>query len=380
MSVAGETTPEFNIIQSLDGLDELEQSWNDLFAAHGNGPQLFQSYNFIWQWAHQFKKPPANLRIITAHLDGELVIAAPLCLERKCGLKILTWAGSPVSQYGDILMKDHVDNLHWLKDAFKYICKTLRPDLFYLRKTRFDADVTPFLENNAATILEENAAPYIEIRGAENFTEFSKRYSQRSRKSKRRHRRKLEEHGTLSFAMLEEGDEANAAARHAITLKRQWLNDMKIISPAFKTDSLDRFFDNSSKANDHPVGILVSKLSVEDRPVALEIGMRAKSYYGAHLGAYDPAYIAHSPGTLQIQDTIAELITKGVETIDLFAPGDLYKYEWTDQSVPVYDFSYAVTALGRAYEEAYLLRIRPTLKIAATNLSKKWHQLSAGRR
>lgn len=376
MSVAGETTPELNIIQSLAGLNELEQSWNELFVDHGRGPQLFQSFNFIWQWARQIQSPEKTLRILTAHLDGKLVIVAPLCLERKCGLKILTWAGSPVAQYGDILMQVHVDNLHWLKDAFKFICSSLRPDLFYLRKTRFDAAVTPFLENNAATILEENAAPYIEIRGAENFTEFNKRYSQRSRKSKRRHRRKLEEHGQIAFSLLEEGEEANAAANHAMALKRQWLNDLKIISPAFKTDILDRFFDDSSKPGDHSIGLLVSKLCVEDQPVALEIGMRAKNYYCAHLGAYDPAFIAHSPGTLQMQDTIAELITRGVEIIDLLAPGDQYKYEWTDQSVPVYDFSYPVSALGRAYEEAYLLRLRPTLKIAATSLSAKLRQFS----
>lgn len=376
MSVAGETTPEFNIIQSFAGLKDLQQSWNELFEAHGRGPQLFQSFNFIWHWANQTPSPEKKLRIVTAHLDGELVIVAPLYMERKFGLKVLSWAGGPVAQYGDILMKDHVDNLMWLKDAFKYVCETLRPDLFYLRKTRFDAAVTPLLENNAATILEENAAPYIEIRGAESFTEFSKRYSQRSRKSKRRHRRKLEEHGELGFALLVESSEANAAANHAIALKRQWLNDMKIISPAFKTDILDRFFDATSKPGDHPIGLLVSQLSVAEKPVALEIGMRAKNYYGAHLGAYDPAYIAHSPGTLQMQDTIAGLINEGIEIIDLFAPGDQYKYEWTDQSVPVYDFAYSVTMLGRAFEEVYLLRLRPTLKITAKSLSARLRQLS----
>jgi CelD/BcsL family acetyltransferase involved in cellulose biosynthesis len=362
--------PTFSIITTISEFNKLQEEWNTLFEAHASGTQLFQTYNWIWHWIHQFENNPKDIKILTGHIDKKLVLLAPLVQENKLGLKILKWVGEPVSQYGDILIAEDPQNLQWLKAGFNYLNDTLKPDLFYLRKTRFDAAITPLLEMYSATILEETAAPYIEVLGDKDFTEFNKRYSQKSRKAKRRHRRKLEEKGPLTFNLYEEGSEANRAANHAINLKREWLKATKTISPAFNGPLIDNFFDATSKENNHSANIKVSELCVDNHPAAIEIGILVKDYYGAHLGVYDPAYIAHSPGSLQMQDTIAALIEKGVKVIDLFAPGDKYKYEWTDLSVPVYDFAYSTSLKGKIYEEAFLKRARPALKSAVQTVSK----------
>ena len=368
--------PQFDIIQTEQQFNTLETDWNNLFQSAGRGPHLFQTYNWLWHWIKE--QAPSNLCILTGRIEGELVLVAPLILENKSGIKIIKWAGEPVSQYGDILIKNHIDNLQWLKQGFTYLKETIAPDLYYLRKTRFDASIHPLLENYNATIVEETVAPYIEILGATTFTEFNKRYSQRSRKSKRRHRRKLEEKGNLSFSLFKEGAEALKAATHAIHLKRQWLTELGIISPAFKGDFFDRFFKRSTQENDHPAGLRVSQLSLNEQPVALEIGVMNGTYYGAHLGAYDRTYIAHSPGSLQMQDTIAALIDEQVEIIDLFAPGDNYKFEWTDKSIPVYDFSFNLTLKGKIYEKIYLKLLRPKLKQGLTQLSSLTKNLKKG--
>lgn len=362
--------PTFSIITTISEFNELQEEWNTLFETHASGTQLFQTYNWIWHWINQFENNPKDIKILTGYIDEKLVLLAPLVQEKKLGLKILKWVGEPVSQYGDILIEEDPQNLQWLKAGFNYLNDTLKPDLFYLRKTRFDAAITPLLEMYNATILEETAAPYIEILGDKDFTEFNKRYSQRSRKAKRRHRRKLEEKGPLTFNLYEESNEANRAANHAINLKREWLKATKTVSPAFNSSIIDDFFDAASKENNHSANIKVSELCVDNHPAAIEIGIFVKDYYGAHLGVYDPAYIAHSPGSLQMQDTIAALIEKGVKVIDLFAPGDTYKYEWTDLSVPVYDFAYSTSLKGKIYEEAFLKRARPALKSAVQTVSK----------
>jgi len=369
MSVSGENTPEFNIAQSWDEFEALENKWNRLFEENGRGPQLFQSFNWVWHWINQYPSAPKNLIILTGHIDDELVIIAPLVIEKKFGIKIIKWLGEPVSQYGDILIKTDINNIQWLNKGLSYLKNKLKPDLFYMRKTRFDAAITPLLENFSATVLEETQAPYIEILGAKNFTDFNKRYSQRSRKSKRRHRRKLEEKGKITFSLNKEGNEAKKATMHALRLKREWLKAIGMISPAFNGPILDRFFTNVAITKDHATGLRVSQLCVDDRPAAIELGFQSKNYYGAHLGAYEADFIAHSPGSLQMQDTIASLINEGIQTIDLFAPGDPYKFEWTDQSVPVYDFSYPISMKGHLFEKIYLKRLRPALKSHAKSLS-----------
>lgn len=368
MSAANGQSIDFKLIRTEHEIAALEDRWNNLFKTAGRGPQLFQSFSWFNHWRKSCQNKHDNLLLLTGYDEGELVVVAPLVIEKKAGVKIIKWAGEPVSQYGDILIKDDASNLQWLKDGFNFLIKATKADLIYLRKTRFDSAVTPLLENYAATVLEENVAPYIETLGANSFTEFNKRYSQRSRKSKRRHRRKLEEKGKLTFHLHKPGNEAEKLARHAIQLKRDWLRHLGLISPAFIGNRLDDFFSAATRSNDNS-GILVSELRLDERPIALEIGIRHGAYYGAHLGAYDPAFIAHGPGSLQMQETIGALINEGVEIIDLFAPGDTYKFEWTDQSVPVYDFAYPTSPLGTIYEKLYLKCARPGLKKIAGKVS-----------
>ena len=370
MSENGGLSLDFKLIRTVLEFHALEADWQELFSKIGRGPQLFQSYNWIWHWINCYHNTGNELLILTGRDQGELVLIAPLVCEYVHKIKMIKWIGEPVSQYGDILLKDDRNNLQWLKDGFNFLYQETKPDIFYLRKTRFDSSITPLLENYDATIIEETAAPYIETLGAQTFTEFNKRYSQRNRKSKRRHRRKLEEHGRLSFDFFKEGAQAEQAAQHAIDLKRQWLKSIGLISPAFQGTILDRFFKQASCSKTHPTGLRVSQLRVDDRPAAIEIGIQNNGYYGAHLGAYDPDFIAHSPGSLQMQDTISALIDEGVEIIDLFAPGDPYKFEWTQQSVPVYDFSYPLSIKGHIYEKMYLKRARPWIKKCVTKLSE----------
>ena len=64
--------------------------------------------------------------------------------------------------------------------------------------------------------------------------------------------------------------------------------------------------------------------------------------------------------------------------IDLFAPEDKYKLEWTDLSTPVYDFAYPVTLTGKAYQRLYLQLIRPFLKRIAPSIKKLISPLKPG--
>ena len=127
-------TPTFSIIKTAKEFDGLKQEWNELFEAHGTGTQLFQTYNWIWHWINQFDLAPRNMVILTGKIDDELVLVAPLILENKFGLKLLKWIGEPVSQYGDILIKENAQNLHWLKAGFNYINENHKTRFISLKK------------------------------------------------------------------------------------------------------------------------------------------------------------------------------------------------------------------------------------------------------
>ena len=61
--------PTFSIITTISEFDKLQEEWNTLFETHAGGTQLFQTYNWIWHWIHQFEKTPKDIKILTGRIN-----------------------------------------------------------------------------------------------------------------------------------------------------------------------------------------------------------------------------------------------------------------------------------------------------------------------
>jgi CelD/BcsL family acetyltransferase involved in cellulose biosynthesis len=138
---------EFALITTRAEFDTLAGDWNSLFARCGRSTHAFQTFNWCSHWADHFlggERDP-TLAIVTARRRGRLVLVAPLVVERFAGLKIVTWLGAPVSQYGDIIAEEGPHLMPALRRAWAFLIDTVRPDAVRLNKTRADAVVGPLL-------------------------------------------------------------------------------------------------------------------------------------------------------------------------------------------------------------------------------------------
>lgn len=373
---------ELAVVSTRSGFDALEADWNGLFERAGRSEQLFQAFNWNWHWANHFLKngrSAASLAIVTGRLDGRLVMVWPLVMERAVGLRVLAWMGEPVSQYGDVLVEAGPERMAMLRAAWGFILATLKPDLARLNKTRIDSAIAPLLAERGAISTQQLDAPYLDLASAPTFAAYEERYTVKARKNRRRLARRLEEQGAVQFQQFHEGREAGAIVRQAIAIKRLWLQQKGLVSPALADGRTMAFFEAAAGDTVRPTGIRVSALMCGETLTAAEIAFAQGQRLAIHLMVYDLDYEKRAAGVLLLERNLAVSLAAGVETYDLLAPGDGYKKEWADGTVRVDDYAVPVTIGGRAYVRGYLAYLRPKLKAAVGRIPLATRQAVSGR-
>jgi CelD/BcsL family acetyltransferase involved in cellulose biosynthesis len=352
------------IVSTRAGFDALESEWNALFERSGQGTQMFQTFNWLWHWCNHFAGEGSGVRlfIVTARRNGRLVLVWPLALERAGLATKLTWMGEPVSQYGDVVMEPSASSIDLLRASWNFIIEETNASVVQLRKVRADAAVAPLMRELGLMEIEHLTAPYLNLADAPSFAEYEKRYSASARKNRRRQRRRIEDHGPMRVDFHRGGAVAGELAVAAIALKRAWLRDRGLISPALSDERTARFFAEVAEARQRPAGCHVVALISNGKPAALEVGIRVKGRSGTHIIVYDPEFEKHSAGAVLMEDSIRGAFDHGIDAFDLLAPGDGYKLEWADAATRVSTFVAPLNAVGQVYARLYLGLARPALK------------------
>lgn len=376
---------KFTLVSNRAEFDALESDWNDLFDRVGRGTQIFQTFNWCWHWCNHYQKaasgehPDETLAIVTGRRDGRLVLVCPFVIKQVAGLRQLNWLGAPVSQYGDILIEDGPDAHDLLREAWGFVRTEIAPDVARFRKVREDAAIMPLLGELKARSIDQLEAPYLDLSGAKNFAAYEQRYSPRSRRNRKRLGRRLEERGTMVFEHLTGGARAKEVAKLAIAMKRTWLKDRGLVSPAFADPRMDGFFEAVAEAASHPVGCVTSTLLSGDEVTAIEIAFHAKDRIVMHVIVFNLEYEKAGAGVLLLEKTISDSFGDGCATFDLLAPADGYKLDWADATAAVNDWVLPLSLKGWAYTHLYLGFVRQSAKAVLAAMPKELRRTVAAR-
>jgi CelD/BcsL family acetyltransferase involved in cellulose biosynthesis len=283
-----------------------------------------------------------------------------------------------VSQYGDLLIDDVADAPAIVDAAWRFIVEHSGADVVHLRKVRADAAVAPILSSIGALATEELAAPFLDLASAPSFAEYEKRYSSGARRNRKRQRRRLEERGTVRVEAHTHGGQSRQLARAAIDLKRVWLAERGLVSPAFVDGRIDAFFADVASGAVRPVGCHVLVMRCGETPAALEIGLTCKDRTAIHVIVYDRAFEKAAAGALLMEDSIRRACDAGRRTFDLLAPADSYKMDWADGAVAVSDRVMPLSLKGQIYGRLYLLFLRNFAKKAVGALPTPLRSAIAG--
>lgn len=372
------------LVTTRAGFDALEADWNALFERAGRSTQIFQTFNWNWHWAnHYLGSEPGGiagveLSIVVARRAGRLIMVWPLVAERVRGIRQIFWMGEPVSQYGDVVIDDIPDRLDVLRAGFEYLTKHACGDVLRLRRVRADALVAPLLAEIGALASNTQTAPFLDLASAKNFADYEQRYSPRWRRNRRRLMRRFEEQGEARFERLHGGKRARELAIKAIDLKSVWLADRGLVSHAISDARMSRFFADAAEAAVRDTGCVVSILSSNGEPAALDVSFACKGRLAMHVIVFNLKYEKAGAGALLTEQCIKDAFEEGIGTLDMMAPGDNYKLDWSDATVEVTDWSRPLTLKGHAYARLYLGLVRNQLKSAMAAMPQSFRRLLTG--
>ncbi len=373
-SVSGARAPiSLHLVDDRSAFNALEAEWTALFERAGRPEQLFQSFGWLWHWCNHFlapRGPKPCLAIVTGHRDGRLVLVMPFVVTRSGGLATLSFMGDPVNQYGDVLIEEGPDAALDLTAAFDFVLEQADIAVVHLRKVRADAAIAPVLRARGVVFTDVQQAPYVAFEGTADYCAFEQRYGKAARKNRKRQLRRLQEIGETAFQRLAAGPAASDAVSVALSLKRDWLRQRGLVSPAVMDARTEGFFRDCVSGRGPAAGVEIGAVVSNSTIAAIEIAIQCKDRVALHLIAYDPRFEKTGAGALLMEDSIRRACQSGKSALDLLAPGAAYKFEWTDQSVEVGDCAFGLRAAGKVYASLYLTRVRPVAKTMVEHLPK----------
>ncbi|NVD40853.1 GNAT family N-acetyltransferase [Ensifer sp. HO-A22] len=362
---------DISVVTSLDGFMALQEDWDDLFERAAAPQQVFQRHIFLRYWARHYLDPKTQLCILTGRVDGRLVTVWPLVRRRKLGVDALSFMGAPVAQFGDVLVEAG-DGRPALLQAGWNAVTALGADLFEARRVRADAALCGAPVPMAAALPGDMQAPFASLARRVSADGPGIAYSPRERSSFRRRLRRLRERGEITFSEPVSGQAAARAAMAAIAIKRNWLLEKAILSPAVMDSRFQTFFEDL--AGDAAAGLHVTAVACDGQPVGIDLALDCKGHTFGHVLAAASGYEGEGLGRLLIHRTFAAAAHRGNRVFDLLAPADAYKMQHADGHVAIRDYAPAFSWRGRLMRALVLERLLPMTKAVAKRLPARWMQ------
>lgn len=349
---------ECHLLDSAEAISAFAPTWRDFQERWGAGDSVFQSPAWLLPLL-QISEPRRPLVVMVEDAQG-LAMIAPFSRVTRAGVRVLEWLGEPMLAFGDVLLRPGFDPVAGLEAALALLQRAGEgADVLHCRAVRADSPMARFFAARNEAPLTYGWAPYAALNEFASFPAYLATRNSRSLKGYRRKRRRLEERGALRFEAQEAGSRAQALGRQALALKLAWMKAQGRISRSFaRPERLDALVDLLGRPDS---GAVVSGLLLDERPLALEIGYRQGARYYSHIGAIDLAFAEHSPGHLQLLETLRWCFEQGVDRFDFLPPDSPYKRSWATDVETVSDYCLGLTPLGRCYGAVYLRSLHPLL-------------------
>ena len=361
-------------IDSLASMDGIRSEWQALEQRAADSLAYFQSYDWCRNWCAHYATGDASrpaIRIYAGHLAGRLVIVWPMMLTGdRYAVRKLVALTEPHSQYGNILIDPDAAAAGIAADLIETCWRTIR------RREKADAII---LDSVPEAALPEGlcanaglTALPVGLNSAMDLTRFDGSYEMyraglksTTRRSRNKRRNKLAALGQLDYRVHFGGTPEYAELIGiGIAMKRVWLEETGRPTQALNLPHVTEFLASLSNTASGDNGAVAAALTLDGRPIAVEIGFLYHRRFYSYLGAFDWALRDYSPGKVQLEEALKWCLERGIEVYDLLGDASSYKSDWCNLTTPLTTYRAANTMYGRAYLSVWRDKLRPALKRA----------------
>lgn len=354
---------DIDVVETTEGLSSLEAEWASLYGRSAPTGNPFQSFGWCWHWARHFLKPGrVDLFVVTAREKGRLLLIWPLVRERTNGLSRLTWIGSPLTQYGDVLVDPSAPE-SVLYATWRHIKAQRGIDVIEFYKVREDARVAHLLPRIGAVAIRNDTAPFVDMSAFATFEDYAdQRYSKKRLKQLARFQRRFEEIGDVRLEIVHAGERARSVAAEIMDVKEKWLRSRAMISRALDDPRTREFFLDAVADTTRTTDARLSVLRCGNEIIGAEINFMAGGHCCTHIIAHNVEFERWKPGHLTTLKGLEQLKSEGIQVFDFLGPFAPFKMDWADGTVGMTDWAVPISLKGGLWARVYLGFARDRLK------------------
>jgi CelD/BcsL family acetyltransferase involved in cellulose biosynthesis len=358
-------------------LRSIEAVWRAFEEVADRGP--FQAFGWLGAWQRHIAPHRQATLAVTIGRDGGdgPLFMLPLAIERIGPMRRLMWLGSELCDYNAPLLSARfaatVDDRRFVA-VWQGLLALLRAD----PRTHFDlidlqkmpetvgGQRNPFM---ALAVRDNPSGAYVATLGSDWKTFYAARRSAATRKTERRHLKRLGEQGPVNFTEAGTPADREATLGALIAQKRRLFARMGVDDLFARAGHTDFYRDVAANPDNRDF-VHVSRLDVGDTVAAASVGLRHRHCYYLVLSSYDDGKLAqYGPGRAHLHALLRHAIDRGFTSFDFTIGDEPYKRDWCDTEVRLHDHlaattlhGWALAALAVAYRRAKrLIKRSPAL-------------------
>ena len=352
-----------DVLLGAEAYRELRDEWRRLAGLQGTAV-VFQMPEVLAAWERRIVPDGGarSLATVVVRHEDRIVLIWPLLVTRRGPFRVASGAGSPISQYDEVLLDPDYDGETALGEALAALSRTVRPDLVFLERVRADSALRGALPN-ATPLSWAEGAPYTDL--SEGMDGVRATRKPRVLRQQKKRMRTFSQTGKVEFAVAASPEEAKDWLTEALALKRDWLCQTGRVSRAFMKPSTSECLVELAQAlcnADASPRMVVGRLSLHGRTAAIEAGFCHRGSYHLYIGAFQPEFAKLGPGNVLTEKMLEWCIANGVKRYDMLAPRSRNKREWQSNEVAIVDFALPLTFSGRLYADLVKKRLEPVLR------------------
>jgi CelD/BcsL family acetyltransferase involved in cellulose biosynthesis len=289
---------------------------------------------------HEGAKPA----VVIGRHGSAILFLLPFALEMSGFVRKITWLGSGLNNYnGPMVANDfslRVGATQFV-EVWQEIQRLLRQELHH---DLIDLEEMPkVLGETANPFCALGVTPhvndaYLTTLGGDWETYYAAKRSSATRKTDRKKRKRLADHGETRFITAGDRDDAVRSVDALIDEKRRSYAKLGVANMFERPGYRDFFIDLAVGPRSARL-VHVSRLDVGDVTAAANFGLTFRGRYYYILAGYDDGELARfGPGAIQLMDVMRYATEHGCKLFDFTIGDEPYKREWCDIEIGLCDY------------------------------------------
>lgn len=345
----GDRDIRFEIVDGQQALSALAPEWNELCARASarNCSQTFYWAQHAWSYlASQGDR--WRLRLIVGRHDGRVVLIMPFAVRGRFIWRQADWLGVGL-EYRDVLVESGSQRASWVAAAWEFAKETLDVDLIWIPSVRAETPLMEVLRHEAGVAERRFPTRHLLMDQWPSWEAYFRDLRSRYRHDQRRHRRRLEERGKVSFEILVSASEVEETVHWMLAQKRDWLRRRGMSRDWQVSDGYERFVTALARDALASGELVVALIRLSGQILGAEISFLRGPHLELYLTAYDRDWKSFGPGLLVLDELIKWAFEKELSTIDFRTGDEPYKRHYLTKMELASSFLVPCTKSGARY-------------------------------